>query len=43
MYIHHALTEVPQLISESKDKYYHKLTMKLNNPKTSFKTYWSKN
>ena len=41
MYVHHAITEVSQLISESKDKYYNKLSMKLNNPKTSSKTYWS--
>ena len=41
MYVHHAITEISQLISESKDKYYNKLAMKLNNPKTSSKTYWS--
>ena len=41
MYVHHAITEVSQLISESKDNYYNKLAMKLNNPKTSSKTYWS--
>ena len=41
MYIHHAITEISQLISESKDNYYKKLTMKLNNRKTSSKTYWS--
>ena len=41
MYVHHAISEVSQLISESKDKYYNKLAMKLNNPKTSSKTYWS--
>ena len=41
MHVHHAITEVPQLISESKDKYYNKLSMELNNPKTSSKTYWS--
>ena len=40
MHVHHAVTEVSQLISESKDKYYSKLSMKLNNPKTSSKTYW---
>ena len=39
--VHHAITEVSQLISEIKDKYYNKLSMKLNNPKTSSKTYWS--
>ena len=39
MYVHHAITEVSQLISESKDKYYNNLLMKLNNPKTSSKTY----
>ena len=39
-YVHHAISEVSQLISESKDKYYNKLAMKLNNPKTSSKTYW---
>ena len=39
MYVHHAITEVSQLISESKDKYYKNLLMKLNNPKTSSKTY----
>ena len=41
MYLHHAITEVSHLISESKDKYYNKLAMKLNNSKTSPKTYWS--
>ena len=41
MYVHHAITEVSQLISEIKDKHYNKLIMKLNNPNTSFKTYWS--
>ena len=41
MYVHHAITEVSQLISESKDKYYNNLVMKLNNPKTSSKTYQS--
>ena len=30
-----------QLILERKYKYYVKLAMKLNNPKTSSKTYWS--
>ena len=39
MYVHHAITEVSQLISESKDKYYNNLVIKLNNPKTSSKTY----
>ena len=28
MYVHHAITEVSQLISESKGRYYIKLTMK---------------
>ena len=41
MYVPYVITEVSQLISESKDKYYNKLAMKLNNPKTSSKTYWS--
>ena len=41
MYVHHVITEVSQLISESKDKNYNKLAMKLNNTKTSSKTYWS--
>ena len=41
MYVHHAITEVSKLISESKDKYYNKLLMELNNLKTSSKTYWS--
>ena len=41
MYVHHAITEVSQLISESKDKYYNNLVIKLNNPKTSSKTYQS--
>ena len=39
--MHHAISEVSQLISESKGKYYNKLVMKLNNPKTSSKTCWS--
>ena len=38
MFAHHAITEVFQIISESKDKYYKKLAIKLNNPKTSSKT-----
>ena len=41
MCVHHGITEVSQLISESKDKYFNKLSIKLNNPKTSFKTYQS--
>ena len=39
--VHHAITKVSQLISENKGKYYNKLSMKLNNTKTSSKTYWS--
>ena len=38
MYV--AVTEVSQLIKESKDEYYNELAMKLSNPKTSSKTYW---
>ena len=34
-------TEISTLILEKKEKYYHDLPMKLNNPKTSAKTYWS--
>ena len=41
IYVNHAVNKDSQLISESKDKYYNKLAMKLNNPKTSSKTYWS--
>ena len=41
MCVHHAITEVSQLILESKDKYYNKLAIKLNNPKIISKTYWS--
>ena len=41
MHVHHSITKVSLLISESKDKYYNKLSMKLNNPKTSSKTYSS--
>ena len=41
MYVHHAISEVSQIILESKDKYYNKLTFKFNNPKTSSKTYCS--
>ena len=41
MYVHHAVTELSQLISESKDKYYNILAMKINNSKTSSKTYCS--
>ena len=41
MYVHHATTEVSQLISESKNDYYNKLSIELNNPETSSKTYWS--
>ena len=29
------------MISNRKEKYYHNLSLKLNNPKTSAKTYWS--
>ena len=41
MYVQHAKTEVSHLISESKDEYYNKLAMKLNNPKTNSKIYRS--
>ena len=41
MYLHHAKTKVFQLISERGDDYCNKLTIKLNNSKTSSKTYWS--
>ena len=41
MYVRHAITEVSQLILESKDNYYNKLAIKLNNPKIISKTYWS--
>ena len=41
MCVHHGITKVSRLISESKDKYFTKLSIKLNNPKTSFKSYWS--
>ena len=34
-------TETSTLILERKEKYYHDLSMTLNNPKTSAKTYWS--
>ena len=34
-------TEISTLILERKEKYYHGLSMKLNNPKTSAKIYWS--
>ena len=34
-------TEICTLILERKEKYYHDLSMKLNDPKTSAKTYWS--
>ena len=32
-------TEIFKLILERKERYYHDLSMKLNNPKTSAKTY----
>ena len=41
IYVNQAINKDSQLISESKDKYCNKLAMKLNNPKTSSKTYWS--
>ena len=41
MHVHHAITDVSHLISESKDKYYNKWSMKLNSHKTSSKTYRS--
>ena len=34
-------TEISTLISNRKEKYYHNLSLKLNDPKTSAKTYWS--
>ena len=34
-------TEISTLILERKEKFYHDLSMKLNDPKTSAKTYWS--
>ena len=34
-------TEISALILERKEKYYHDLSIKLNDPKTSAKTYWS--
>ena len=34
-------TEISKLILERKERYYHDLSMKLNNPKTSAKTDWS--
>ena len=34
-------TEISTLILERKEKYFHDLSMKLNDPKTSAKTYWS--
>ena len=37
MYLHHTITKVFQLISESGDDYYNKLIIKLNNSKTSSK------
>ena len=34
-------TEISTLMLERKEKYFHDLSMKLNDPKTSTKTYWS--
>ena len=34
-------TEISTLILEKKEKYFHDLSMKLSDPKTSAKTYWS--
>ena len=34
-------TEISNMILDRKEKYYHNLSMKLNNPQTSAKTYWS--
>ena len=34
-------TEISTLILERKEKYFHDLSMKLNDPKTTAKTYWS--
>ena len=34
-------TEISDMISKRKEKYYHHLFLKLNNPNTSAKTYWS--
>ena len=33
-------TEIPTLILERKEKYYHDLSMRLNDPKTITKAYW---
>ena len=41
MYVNDAITKFSQLILESKDKYYNKLAMKLNNIRTTSNTYWS--
>ena len=37
IYLHHAINEVSQLISESEDEYYNKLRMQLYNPKLFLK------
>ena len=34
MYAQYAMTEVSQFVSEKKSKYYDKLAMNINNPKT---------
>ena len=34
-------TEISTLILERKEKYFHDLSMKLKDPKTSAKTYWA--
>ena len=39
--LQNAIQEVSNMISSRKEDYYNKLSKKLNNPKTSSKTYWS--
>ena len=34
-------TEISDMILKRKEKYYHHLSLKLNNPNTNAKTYWS--
>ena len=39
--LQNVIAEVSKLVCKSKDDYHNQLTRKLNNPKTSSKTYWS--
>ena len=41
VFLQNVISEVSELVSSSKSEYYNRLASKLNDPKTSSKTYWS--